>query len=303
MAQQESLEMTPAPASGPLLRRAIEVTLDRLRAWCRAEGIVWERPANEDARLWRDLLTFTLERMEGEAAPVFPLRVLTAESGIKLPKRTWEKHEKWFDRNMRAVLRNALAIHGLPMIYPARASSGVRGHSTKSQAAYFLSFEDFAVAPVVESDNTGSCTADGSISTFGESDIGGPTNGSWERDARAAQSGDVSAGGEAIPAPGGGLVVPTSKAEADTGEKVPRPETPATAVAPLHWFPIGSTIVTLSSVVSSAWSGALPVVAVLALSMTLLQIRNEVWTAAASAEGIFVAIKDALAGNVLPRFF
>ena len=30
MAQQESLEMAPAPASGPLLRRAIEVTLDRL---------------------------------------------------------------------------------------------------------------------------------------------------------------------------------------------------------------------------------------------------------------------------------
>ena len=304
MAHQNSSDQVTVPASGHLLRSAIAVALDRLRAWCRTEGVSWDQPADEDARLWRDLLMLTLSRMEDSAAPMIPLKVLTADSGIKLRKRTWEKHQNWFDRNMRVVLRRSLAEQGLPMIFPARASLGIRGHSTKSQAAYFLSFQDFDALFAVEQevpderfDARSLPNADDPLPLAapgfaGQSNVGSATAGVQRADDGADAAGVSD-----------GLMRSPFQEEAEPTATAASPGTPAKPSIPSRELGILSTLGLSLDAGASLTTCVWPLIAALALAMAISQVGEEISTATALLERVVTAIRDTLAGNVLPSFF
>jgi hypothetical protein len=304
MAHQNFSESVTQPASGPLLRNAIVVALDRLRAWCRAEGVSWDQPADEDARLWHDLLMLTLDRMEDDAAPVFRLKVLTAASGINLPKRTWEKHQKWFDRNIRAVLQRSLADQGLPMIFPARSSSGIRGHSTRSQAAYFLSFQDFADSRAVDG-----AVADEKSNTSSRPDVGDPLA---LVAPRLAGQGNVDSSTAAVPgadddrdAAGGpgGATCPSSHEETESTARSGSPGIPIRRLVFFFGLRI-SQILGLSLDAGTALTACvLPLSAALAIAMAISHVGVEISASTALVERIVTAIRDTLSGNFLPSFF
>ncbi|MCK5858014.1 MAG: hypothetical protein KAG72_01595 [Abyssibacter sp.] len=119
---------------------------------------LWNEREQANARVWRQLLSMSLNGMQGGQVPHMLRSELQSAADVELDAREWDRVRRWVKRNIRESLDSRLVRAKLPRIYEGRVSNPVGGRPEISEAQYFISLTEGPPIPKTGKDTKATTT-------------------------------------------------------------------------------------------------------------------------------------------------